>query len=253
VNQPLGPPTADGLACNSDFDWDVFDSDWYHAHNYLAVRDDDQQIMELVRDFFGGCGVSHGSGVDVGAGANLYPALAMLPFCDQVELREFSATNVAWLATHVRRYGRTWDPFWAVYQEHPAYAAIIDARERLASIASVRQESVLNLPVRAWDIGTMFFVACSFSTEMAEFQSAIDRFLGSLRPGAPFAMAFMEQSEGYWVDGVWYPAVAIDVSTVEYAARLGSYDIRVERVTTATPLREGYDGSMIVAMGRARG
>jgi NNMT/PNMT/TEMT family len=239
---------------NSDFDWDQFDSDWYHEHNYRSLRDDDHQIMVRIRDFFASAGVSHGSGVDVGAGSNLYPALAMMPFCDQVELREYSATNVDWLRRNVRDYGRSWDPFWEVYRDNPAYAAVEDPRVRLRTVAEVRQGSVFDLPQHRWDMGTMFFVACSLSADMAEFQRAIDCFLGALRPGAPFAVAFMEKSKGYPVDGVWYPAVEIDVSTVEKALKSGAYDgVQTDRITTNNPLRDGYDGAMIISVGRACG
>lgn len=241
------------VPCNSDFDWDRFDSDWYHEHNYQSLRDDDQQIMAHIRDFFATAGVTHANGVDVGAGSNLYPALAMLPFCDRLELREFSAANVAWLNQHVEHYAPSWDPFWAVYRQHAAYAALADPRQRLAAVASVQQTSVFDLPARTWDMGTMFFVACSLSNDMIEFQRAIDCFLGSLRPDAPFAVAFMEQSKGYPVDGVWFPAVAIDVSTVEGALATPAYDVQTDRITTNNPLRDGYDGAMILAVGRARG
>jgi hypothetical protein len=241
------------VPCNSDFDWDRFDSDWYYEHNYRSLRDDDHQIMVRIRDFFASSGVTHGSGVDVGAGSNLYPALAMMPFCDHIELREYSATNVEWLHRHVGYYGPSWDPFWNVYRDNPAYAAVTDPRDRLATVASIRQASVFDLPARSWDMGTMFFVACSLSNDMGEFQRAIDSFLGALRPGAPFAVAFMEKSKGYPVDGVWYPAVAIDQSTVDRALALGAYDIRTDRITTNNPLRDGYDGAMIISVGRARG
>jgi hypothetical protein len=52
---------------------------------------------------------------------------------------------------------------------------------------------------------------------------------------------------------VWYPAVAIDVSTVDHALALGAYDVQTDRVTTNNPLRDGYDGAMIISVGRARG
>jgi hypothetical protein len=241
------------VPCNSDFDWDQFGSEWYHEHNYSALRDDDHQIMVKIRDFFADSGVTGASGVDVGTGSNLYPALAIMPFCERLELREYSATNVAWLRRNVGSYGASWDPFWGVYRDNPAYAAVADPRGRLASVASIHQSSVFDLPSGVWDLGTMFFVACSLSNDMIEFQRAIDRFLGCLRPDAPFAVAFMEKSKGYPVDGVWYPAVEIDVSTVDRALALGAYDVRTDRITTNNPLRDGYDGAMIISVGRARG
>jgi hypothetical protein len=37
---------------NDSFPWDDFDSSYYYDHNYKVLRDDDRQIVEVVRDFF---------------------------------------------------------------------------------------------------------------------------------------------------------------------------------------------------------
>lgn len=241
------------VPCNSDFQWDEFDSDWYHDHNYRTLRDDDEEIITRVREFFAGAGVSEGSGLDVGSGTNLYPALAMLPFCSRLRLWEYSANNVAWLRHNIPSYGPTWDQFWMVYRQNPVYAAVTDPRARLAGSASVSQASVFDLPEATWDIGTMFFVACSLSSDPGEFRRAVESFVHALRPDAPFAVAFMEQSKGYAVDGTFFPAVAIDRTNVDSALATVAYDVKIDRITTRNPLRDGYDGAMIVAVGRACG
>ena len=113
---------------NSQVPWDRFDSDWYHDHNYRSLRDDDHQIMKKVRDHFIRARVTRGRGIDVGAGSNLYPALAMLPFCRELELWDIASPNVEWLQSRVRRHDRDWDEFWAVYQARRAYAQVVDPR-----------------------------------------------------------------------------------------------------------------------------
>jgi hypothetical protein len=102
-------------------------------------------------------------------------------------------------------------------------------------------------------MGTMFFVACSLSNDMDEFQRAVDCFVRALRRGAPFAVAFMEKSKGYAVDGTFFPAVEIDRTNVDRALAALAYDVHIDRITTNNPLRDGYDGAMIVAVGRACG
>ena len=240
---------------NSDVDWDTFDPEAYRNHNYLKLREDDHQIMVKIRDFFASAQLTNGLGVDVGAGANLYPSLAMLPFCRTLELREFSAPNVAWLEQQIERFDDKWDAFWSVYQENPAYAQVTDPRKRLAQIASVRQFDLFKLPKRRWDLGTMFFVACSLSTDMREFHRATHRFVGSLKPGSPFAAAFMEGSAGYAVGDAKFPAVGIRVQDVaESLASVAYDDVVITRITSGDdPLRDGYSGGMILAMGRAAG
>jgi hypothetical protein len=105
--------------------------------------------------------------------------------------------------------------------------------------------------VAEWDLGTMFFVACSLSTDRTEFTRATHRFVHALIPDAPFAAAFMVNSRGYDVAGVWYPAVAIDAVEVEQCLASVAYDVRVDGIDTDNPLRE--DCGMVLATGRAIG
>jgi hypothetical protein len=241
-------------ARNSDVDWDTFDPEAYRNHNYQALRDDDRQIMEAIRDFFAAAKVRNGRGVDVGAGANLYPSLAMLPFCRSLQLREFSGPNVAWLKQQIERYDDKWDAFWAVYRRNRQYAAVADPRARLAQITTVQQSNLFKLPQRRWDLGTMFFVACSLSSDIKEFHEATHHFLGSLKPGAPFAAAFMEGSDGYPVGDARFPAVQIRSHDVAESLASFAYDVVITRITSDDdPLRDGYSGGMILAMGRAAG
>jgi hypothetical protein len=240
---------------NSDVDWNDFDPEAYRDHNYLTLRDDDHQIMVKIREFFADAGLANARGVDVGAGANLYPSLAMLPFCRQLDLREFSTPNVVWLSKQVKGFDDTWDAFWSVYQKNPAYAAVENPRATLAAIASVKRSNIFELPKRTWDLGTMFFVACSLSTDMQEFHLATRRFVRSLKRGAPFAAAFMEGSIGYPVADARFPAVGISTKEVaESLAPVAYDDVFIERITSGdNPLRDGYSGGMILAVGRAAG
>ena len=243
--------TAVAPTLNSDVDWDVFDSVEYRDHNYLSVRDDDREIVRLIRDFFARSGVRNGRGVDVGPGANLYPSLAMLPFSRSLELRELSASNVTWLEQQKPGYDRNWDDFWAIYRENAAYAEVADPRARFRDLTTVRHGSVFRLPTARWDLGCMFFVACSLSTELAEFEKAVRRFVRALTKDAPFATAFMAQSKGYQVGDVWFPAVAIGADDVKQALSAVAHNVQVVEIETPNPLR--HDVGMIVATGYATG
>jgi len=232
--------------------WDEFDSSAYLKDNYVVLRDDDRQIVELVRDFFVGATFDVPlKGVDVGSGTNIYPALAMLPWCDHLDLCEYSAQNVEWLKNEIRAYSDSWDPFWDVLSEKPAYQAIDNPREALLKRAQVSKESIYELPADTWDIGTMFFVAESISDQAAEFELAVRKFVAALRPGAPFAAAFMENSTGYDVGALRFPAVSIGLSDVRDLLAPCTTDLAVDSIGPGSdPLREGYTG-MILARGRA--
>ena len=237
---------------NSQAPWERFDPVSYHDHNYRSVRDDDRQIMKKVRDHFIAAKVTRGRGIDVGSGTNLYPAMAMLPFCRDLQLWEFAPTNVEWLRSQIARYDDNWDDFWAVYRSRRAYAKVNNPRQELAKRAKVHHASVFDLPPRLWDMGTMFFVACSISTDIEEFDRAVVRFVRSLKPAAPFAAAFMKKSQGYWVDREFFPAVSIASDDISRSLASVAYDVAIHEIVTEVPLRAGYEG-MLLAVGRAVG
>jgi hypothetical protein len=250
-------------------DWDAFHPVEYWKANYAYLRGDDRRFLQLLRDFFGAEPERPGRvGVDVGAGANLYPALAMLPLCEQITLLEYGAKNCEWLRGEVQRYSTYWDPFWRVLREHPAYQELgnTHARRPLARAVTVRQGSLFELEEKQFDVGTMFFVAESITDQAGRFYEAVDRFTGSLRPGAPFAAAFMRNSSGYVVDSREFPALEIDENHVREHLVQVAPDLRVETVDTRGQflheggasdsgktrlLRHGYDG-MILALGHIK-
>jgi hypothetical protein len=249
MEQPPSRPRGD----NADYPWDEFDSTAYFRHNYQALRYDDKQILEAIRDFFSKADRSTGErppqGLDVGSGTNLYPALAMLPFCAGVTLWEYAATNVDWLRSEITSYSPSWDPFWERLALAPPYQAVADPRATLAERATVVRGSIFELPAATWDIGTMFFVAESLTSSTDEFERATRRFVDALRPGAPFAAAFMENSQGYDVGDRRFPAVAVTQETVRGCLEDVASGLDVQRLDSGKqPLRNGYSG-MILVMG----
>ncbi|MCF2528484.1 SCO2525 family SAM-dependent methyltransferase [Yinghuangia soli] len=249
---------------NREAPWDRFDSRSYLDHNYRTLREDDRQIIAAVRDHFAACfpgGRPAGlKGIDVGAGANLYPALSMLPWCDEILLYERAQTNVTWLRGQIAEYGAGWDQFWSVLSADAGYQAVGDPRACFRERAEVRQGDLFDLAeerggaaAERWDIGTMFFVAESMSTVRHEFEEAVAKFLGCLNPGAPFAAAFMENSSGYEVAGQKFPAYPVDrnqvgESLVKYVDPTATTIIEIP--IPGRRLRTGYTG-MLLACGRS--
>jgi hypothetical protein len=253
VGRPAAPAGRGAFARNADFDWDEFSSSDYCAHNYITLREDDAEILDLVVRWFARTAGSHRlAGLDVGAGPNLYPALSMLPYCDSLTLSEFSATNVAWLREATAALPEQWLPFWRVISPDGSLGDFAEAAAALADRAVVEQGSVFDLPTAAWDLGTMFFVAESISQDPAEFSAAVASFVRAVRPGGPFAAAFMERSEGYQVADQWYPATAVGRREIRRCLEQVGEELAVHRVEMRpAPLRPGYTG-MIIATGLAR-
>lgn len=253
----FAPPSSPGsmVAGNGDVDWDEFDSSAYFSHNYGTLRGDDEEIIDIVANFFHDA-APHWSdrAIDVGAGANLYPALTMLPFAAEVVLYERAFTNREWLKGELKNHHDSWWRFWehiaSRRPERKEYAAINDPFDLLHRRAKVVKGNVFSLLPGQFDLGTMFFVAESITTRDDEFERAAQLFVNSLKPRAPFAAAFMRNSSGYRVGNRTFPACSIDEGDVEAALDPVAVGVKY-RTVESKDLRDGYCG-MIVATGRRR-
>jgi hypothetical protein len=248
---------------NAGAPWNMFSSHDYWRRNYSELQAEDREIIRRVSGFFvsarADCPPVQRA-IDVGAGTNLYPALLMLPWTEQILLADFSKSNVLWLHDQVadNRSPWPWDIFWQEMLHGKGYTDVDRPRERLRNAcvskqghAGIEQLSVFDLPKARWNLGTMFFVAESITEDPAEFGTAVASFVGSLTPGAPFAAAFMAGSNGYPVDGTHFPALPIEPEDVEgHLTALGVQERSVDLLETSHRVRDGYAG-MIVATGFA--
>ncbi|MEU7901347.1 SCO2525 family SAM-dependent methyltransferase [Actinoplanes sp. NPDC049118] len=237
---------------NADFDWDAFDSAAYFEHNYGTMRGDDERIIEIVADFFQTYRRTHSArAIDVGAGANLYPALTMLPLAAEVILYERAFTNRQWLNAQIERPHASWWQFWShMNAGRSAYQPIKEPFDLLSRRARVVKGNIFSLQPGQFDIGTMFFVAESITTRNDEFVRATQSFVNSLVPRGSFAAAFMRDSSGYRVGGRSFPACSVDERDVRQALLPVATDVRIQTVDSKD-LRDGYCG-MIVATGHKR-
>ncbi|MCO8271323.1 SCO2525 family SAM-dependent methyltransferase [Actinoplanes sp. TRM 88003] len=249
------PPTgiAERPVENGQVNWDAFNSNAYFSHNYGELRSDDRRIIEIVADFFkdNPPAPELGRAIDVGPGANLYPAMVMLPYAARVTLFERSHANLTWLADELQKPHGSWWQFWeAISTGRPAYDPINKPLDTLHGRVSRERGNVFALRADQYDIGTMFFVAESITTRTDEFRRATRLFVTALRRNAPFAAAFMRLSSGYVVGDEHFPACSIDEEDVDQALAPVARNVKIERVESED-LRVGYDG-MIVATGRRK-
>jgi len=252
----IGVSTVDRPVYNRDCRWDRFNPEWYFHHNYDSVRQDDRQLLLWLREEFVHRLRLRGSfrnGIDIGPGANLYPAMALAPFCRTITLQDCAQPNVEWLRREIqKRFRSSWYEFWEVLATEADYRLVGDPWAYLKGRLEFVRGSIFDLPKQAYDIGTMFFVAESITSDHREFETAVHTFLDCLQVGAPFAAAFMKGSRGYQVDTESYPAVAIDTDRVKSCLAGVAYDCEIRVIElheTDEPLRDGYDG-MILATGR---
>ncbi|MFE9442208.1 SCO2525 family SAM-dependent methyltransferase [Streptomyces sp. NPDC006602] len=253
----LGSP-GNPAQLNAEARWDAFDPVAYVRKNYRTVLPVDAEIMTIVRahfsDHFRGIPGLRVRGIDVGAGANLYPTFMMLPWCDEITLLDRATPNLHYLEQQLDKHDRGWDAFWQELCLDDAYAALPGGPwERLSEIARVEQGDICALVDRPeqWQLGTMFFVAESLSTADKKFREGVECFLRSLTPGAPFAAAFMEHSEGYWVGETPFPACDVSESDIRDSIEEFAERLRIYRVGEPGEVRPGYT-SMILACGFRR-
>jgi len=248
---------------NAGAPWNRFSSQDYWRRNYSDLHAEDREIIRRVSDFLISAFAEHPPverAIDVGSGTNLYPALLMLPWTERLLLADYAESNVSWLQGQLADDTDPWKwlPFWWEMQEAKGYSYVDRPRTRLREAcasepgyAGVERFSVFDLPEARWDLGTMFFVAESITQKPEEFRDAVGHFVGALKPGAPFAAAFMAGSAGYEVDGTAFPAVPITRDDVRrHLIELGVREPSVELLDTEPEMRDGYNG-MIVATGYA--
>lgn len=246
---------------NADARWNTFSPQEYLQQNYRELQAEDEEIIRRVSQFFIAAFKDRPRaerGIDVGSGPNLYPALLMLPWTEQILLTDFAPNNVHSLRAQLTDDGAawTWQPFWDELREAERYNEIDNPRKHLQvacqdepGFAGVEEGSVFSLPKARWDLGTMFFVAESITEDPREFRAALACFVGALKPGAPFATAFMAGSRGYLVADTNFPALPITPDDVrQHFTELGVGDLSVEHLLTEHRVRDGYE-AMIVATG----
>lgn len=233
--------------------WPYFDADGYSKANYATVFPEDEEIIRFASNFL--IEARRGrppvrAAVDVGSGPNLYPSLLMLPWAERIVFTEYATANIAWLSEHLidAPGDWAWQPFWDLVAGLPGYENVKRPRHRLAAGHDIVSLSIFDLPQQEWGLGSMFFVADGISSDKAEFDSAVQTFLGALTPAAPFMMAFIEGSTGYEVSGVRFPAVNVNARSLK--ALLA--DLPVTRTAilrtdnSVRPVRPGYDAMLLV-------
>jgi hypothetical protein len=111
----------------------------------------------------------------------------------------------------------------------------------------VTQASIFDLPERRWDAATMFFCAESITRDGEEFALACRSFARAVRPGGTVAAAFLSRSEGYAVDGMYFPAVNIDevALTKVFGEHLAAISV-VPVGITEQEIRTGYTGALFL-------
>ncbi|BFO21334.1 SCO2525 family SAM-dependent methyltransferase [Streptomyces sp. KM77-8] len=237
---------------NADAPWSQFDPEAYVDLNYRTPLEVDLLIVRLMRDYFSRCyaqGVPASvRGVDVGAGANLYPALSMLPWCEKILLLEYATPNVEYLERQASGggYDTAWDAFWNELREAPPTG-------RSNPGAGSARSSGWNAPT-CWtstDSGAGTSARCSSSPTRCPSAPTSSRAAScaswTRSTGSPFAAAFMKESLGYQVGAHRYPAYRVNADRVRESLEPFTAELEIHDMDHM--VRPGHEG-MILALGR---
>lgn len=231
--------------------WEAFNPYGYVADNYLTIHDEDRQILASIlpliqRELPDPCRV-----LDIGTGPNLYPAMALLPYARRIDCLEYSRANVQYLRRQIRNPAECWHRFHR-FMQHYSDRYFFPLQRALSDKVSVRRGDLFVDAGTGYDAVTMFFCAESISNRRDTFVAACIKSVSCVRPGGFYIAAFMEESTGYCVDHIQFPAYATNAQDLRHIFEPLCADLSIKHIQKAEePLREGYSG-MVLATGRRR-
>jgi|SRR6185369_11641983 len=233
---------------NRDYNWDDFNSEKYLDHNYREIDRVDAEFLEDLVKFYKKEQPS-GLFLEVGAGSNMYPILAALPYADTIDVLEYGAQNIAYLQKQREELDPDWQKWIEILRElDPDTYRAVDFQQQLQDKMIVNQGSIFDLPKEKYDNISMHSVAESLTKIPREFRKAVRCFIDSGKPGSTLAATFVEKSEGYDSAGLPLPALAIEAWD---AVRIFGSSMRSLRFgSTKAEIRPG--SPLITVMGRKK-
>lgn len=237
---------------NADVDWDRWPVEDYLGEVYRELHPSDESVIAHHAAFYrriraGGVRTS----VEVGAGPNLYPLMLAASVSPSIDVVEPSAANIAYLSRQLSSGAdASWQPFYERCRALlPALPASLD--EALRRVR-VRRGTAADLPVGAYDLASMHFVAESVTEDAGEFAEMCAAFAGSVRPGGWLVAAFMENMGRYRVgEGPQWPGFPVDQQIVAAAfdGLVGEMETtRIDFDTTGPDY--GYTGMVMLTASR---
>ncbi len=226
--------------------WDAFNPYAYVVDNYQTIHDEDRLILDSIlpliqQECSRSCRV-----LDIGTGPNLYPIIALFPYSRHIDCLEYSRSNVKYLRDQIHNPSECWHRFHR-YMQRYSDRYLFPLQRTLSDKVFIRRGDLFSEIFAGYDVVTMFFCAESITSRRDTFVAACIKSMSCARPGGVYIAAFMEQSAGYFVDHIHFPAYATNAQELQHIFEPLCANLRVKRIQKAeNPLREGYSGMVLV-------
>ncbi|MBI5733125.1 hypothetical protein HY967_04210 [Candidatus Jorgensenbacteria bacterium] len=229
--------------------WNKFDPYTYIQDNYATIHNEDREIIHRLLKFYASVGKMK-LAVDVGTGPNLYPIMLLIPYVQKVYCVEYSTKNIHYLRDQLRSLDKNWYTFWDLIKSgSPEHQ--IDLLKHLKKKLIIKKGSIYDLESDTYDIASMFFCAESITDSYEQFRKACLRFMQSVMKNGYLVAAFMENSKGYEMKDIRFPAFPVDVSLIEKVFAPYTKNLKIEHIPVAKqPLRAGYTGMILLTAQR---
>lgn len=221
--------------------WPKFNPAEYVRKNYEKMSIPDVVLATHLIEWNSVHGRS-GQILEIGGAVNLYPIFIMLPFFEKIIVTDIVDENLWYLRSQQREMDTLWRQYIGLIRTLNDKFYNFDFQTALRERVTVRSLSIFDIEKERYSHISMNFVAESITDDPDEFVRACNCVMAGLKKGGYLTASFMSGSRGYVVNGVDFPAVAIDPTGVADTFRAMD-DLRVRYIPIfGKPLRNGYNG-----------
>ena len=233
---------------NADVDWDRWPVGDYLAENYRQLHPADAAVIDHHSAFYRGHpDGSLGSGLEFGAGPNLYPLMLAAAACRSVHALDHSAANVAYLDSQLRARP---DPSWQAFYDRcrSKNPALPRSLTHALGRVTVGHGDGRSVPAGSYDTASMNFVAESVTEHIGEFAEFCLAFVRSVRHGGHLVASFMENMGRYRLgDGSRWPGYPVGPEQVDAVFAPETTALRITRIDADPTLPAyGYTGMVLL-------
>lgn len=225
-----------------DIDWKLFDPEQYVKDNYDYLHDEDRQILDILIPYYSNL-PSANRAIEVGVGPNLYPLMLMLPKVSHIEAIDPNPRNISYLEHSLTFPDKNWQIFWEYISKSQSTKWINKLKVKL----TISKKTIENLGANKYDLASTNFVLESITSSITEFNLLCKQFVGLIKPGGHGIATFMENSSGYSIGGISFPAVKINEEIIKSIFNPLLSKLVVTHINpSTTTLRPGYTGMLVL-------